>query len=141
MATYFVSTSDGRVHQLDGVTDVELVINDGVATVVYDGVWRNTLQYPSISSAAEPKYGPGWTMNPDATQPFYRTTSGDPLIMRPKDALDTTQPDIFKDDTLKEEPPRFLEIKKSYWKFTSADGPFFFPMELVTGMGNNAPTY
>jgi hypothetical protein len=141
MATYFVSTSDGRVHQLDDVTDVELVVNDGVATVVYDGVWRNTLQYPAAASSAEPKFGPGWSMSPDATAPFFRTTSTDPLIMRPSNALDTAQPDIFKDDILQEEKPRYLEIKKSYWKFTSADGPFFFPMELVTGMGNNAPTY
>jgi len=141
MATYYVSTSDGRVHQLDGVTDVELVVNDGVATVVYDGVWRNTLQYPSTTSSAEPKFGPGWSMSPDATAPFYRNTSGDALIMRPKDATDTTQPDIFKDDILQETAPRFLEIKVSYWKFTTADGPFFFPREIVTGMANNAPTY
>lgn len=141
MATYYVSTSDGRVHQLDGVTNVELVVNDGVATVVYDGVWRNTLQYPAVSSANEPKYGPGWSMSPDATAPFFRNTATDELIMRPANNMDTAQPDIFKDDILQEEKPRFLEIKKSYWKFTAADGPFFFPMELVTGMGNNAPTY
>lgn len=141
MATYYVSTSDGRVHQLDGVTDVELVVNDGVATVVYDGVWRNTLQYPSTSSSTTPMFGPGWTMSPDSTAPFYRGSPADAMIYRPSSPSDPIQPDIFKDDILREEPPRFLEIKRSYWKFTTGDGPFFFPMELVTGMGNNAPTY
>lgn len=141
MATYYVSTSDGRVHQLDGVTDVELVVNDGVATVVYDGVWRNTIQFPFATNTQPPMYGPGWTMTPDATNPFARQTTADALLMRPRDAADTVQPDIFKDDVIQEEPPRFLEVKKSYWKFTSADGPFFFPMEIVVGMANNPPTY
>lgn len=141
MATYYVSTSDGRVHQLDGVTDVELVVNDGVATVVYDGVWRNTLQYPAVTNSQPPMYGPGWTMTPDETNPFARQATTDDLLMRPRDAADTVQPDIFKDDTIKETAPRFLEVKKSYWKFTSADGPFFFPMEIVVGMANNPPTY
>lgn len=141
MATYYVSTSDGRVHQITGVTDVELVVNDGVAAVVYDGVWRNTIPFPATSSATNPLYGPGWVASPDSTSPFYRATSADAMIYRPSDVADTVQPDVFKDDILTETAPRNLEVKKSYWKFTATDGNFFFPMEMVVGMSNNLPVY
>jgi hypothetical protein len=141
MSTYYVSTSDGRVHQLDGVTGVALVVNDGVATVVYDGVWRNTLQYPLATNTQPPMYGPGWTMSPDMTKPFMRQSATSDLIMSPVDLTDNNMPDIYKDDIIKETAPRFLEMKKSFWKFTCDDGPFFFPMELVVGMSNNPPTY
>jgi len=141
MATYYVSTSDGRIHQITGVTGVELVVNDGVATVMYDGVWRNTIPFPSTNNATSPLYGPGWVATPDATTPFHRVTSADAMIYHPIDAADTIQPDLFKDDILTETAPRFLEVKKSYWKFTATDGDFFFPAEMVVGMSNNLPTY
>ena len=139
MATYYVSTSDGRVHQIDGVSAVELVVNDGVATVVYDGVWRNTIPFPSANNTTNPLYGPGWTASPSS---YSRATSADPLIVRPDSAADVaTQPNVFIDDILQETAPRHLEVKKSFWKFTATDGDFFFPMEMVVGMSNNLPTY
>jgi hypothetical protein len=137
MATYYISTSDGRVHQIDGVTGCELVVNDGVATVVYDGVWRNVLMFPAAVSGANTTYGPGWSVTPAK---FDRDSGTGNLLWTPTSG-DTTQPTIFQDDILQETAPRHLEIKKSYWKFTTADGDFFFPMEVVVGMSNNAPTY
>lgn len=141
METYYVSTSDGRVHQIDGVTDVEIVVNDGVATEVYDGVWRNVIPFPFATNSQPPMYGPGWTMTPDKNSPFARQTTADELLMRPRDAADTVMPDIFTDDVINETEPRFLKVKKSYWRFTTASAKFFFPLEVVVGMSNNPPTY
>ncbi len=136
-ATYYISTSDGRVHQIDGVTACSLVVNDGVAAVVYDGVWRNVLPFPAAASGANTTYGPGWVVTPVK---FDRDIGSGVLLWTPTSG-DATQPSIFADDILQEEPPRHLEVKKSYWKFETTDGDYFFPMELVTGMANNAPTY
>jgi len=46
-----------------------------------------------------------------------------------------------KDDVMAHTAPRYLEVKKSFWKFVTSGGNYFFPIERVVGMSNTAPTY
>lgn len=127
-ASYYVSTDDGRVHHISDVTTTPtIVVNDGVASVVYDGYYRNVFPYANTgaSTASSYPYGPGWTGIP--------TYTGSP----PAISAYNIQPDDVAGDV----PPRPLEIKKSYWKFVTAGGSYFFPIERVVGMSNNPPSY
>lgn len=127
-ASYYVSTDDGRVHHIAQVTaSPTIVVNDGVATTVFDGYYRDVYGYSNTGaqSASVIPFGPGWSM--------YPTYGGSPLSI--------TDWTVVPDDMVTHEPPRFLEVKKSYWKFVTADGAYFFPIERVVGMSNNAPTY
>lgn len=128
MADYYVTTTDGRTHLLENVTATPtIVVNDGVATTVFDGVYRDLLPYPNTGANQSTTYpfGPSWTGVP--------TYSGSPLAI--------TAYDIVPDDVAEHVAPRFLELKKSYWKFVCDTFEYFFPIEQVTGMSNTKPTY
>jgi len=125
-ADYYVSTTDGRVHPIVGVTSIEIVVNDDVATVVYDGVWRNVFPFSQTGDSTVPtlgRYGPGWSAHP--------VVSG----------TTATGYDIFEDDVYTSTAPRHLEIKISMWKFTTPTGSFFIPVNNVVAMSNTTPTY
>jgi len=127
MADYYISTDDGRVHHISAVTATPtIVVNDGVATTVFDGVYRDVFPYPNTGSDHSKNFafGPGWV---------GVTEWGGA-------AWDYPSP-MVKDDVVSHTAPRFLEVKKSFWKFVTADGSYFFPIERVIGMSNNAPTY
>jgi len=130
MADYYISTDDGRVHHISAVTATPtIVVNDGVATTVFDGVYRDVFPYPNSGSNVSSNFafGPGWTGVPvqTATPTWDYTGAGA----------------IIKDDVTAHTAPRYLEVKKSFWKFVTADGAYFFPIERVVGMSNTAPTY
>lgn len=128
MADYYISTDDGRVHHVTDVTATPtIVLNDGVATTVFDGVYRDVFPYPNTGANVSTTFafGPGWVAEP--------TFSGGPLLV--------TAYTVIKDDIIGHVAPRFMEVKKSYWKFVTAAGNYFFPIERVVGMSNTAPTY
>jgi len=128
MADYYISTDDGRVHHITDVTATPtIVVNDGVATTVFDGVYRDVFPYPNSGSNLTTNYpfGPGWSAVP--------TFAGSP----PTYSAYT----VVQDDVTDHTAPRYLEVKRSYWKFVTADGGYFFPIERVVGMSNTAPTY
>lgn len=128
-ADYYVSTTDGRVHPITGVTTVAIVTNDGVATVVYDGVWRNVIPFSNTgdsASAAVGRYGPGWSIHPIVT-------AGSPVVI--------SDYEVFTDDVFNDVAPRNLEIKISMWKFTTPTGNYFIPVHNVVAMSNTTPTY
>lgn len=125
-ADYYVSTTDGRVHPITGVTTLSIVENDGVATVVYDGVWRNSFSFSHTGDSTTPtvgRYGPGWSVHPVISG---TTISGYSL---------------YEDDVFTETAPRFLEIKVSMWKFETNQGDYFIPVNNVVAMSNTAPTF
>jgi hypothetical protein len=127
MADYYISTDDGRVHHISAVTAAPtIVVNDGVATTVFDGVYRDVFPYPNTGANLSTTFafGPGWVAVPDWTGA----------------AWDYPNPTI-EDDVVSHTAPRYLEVKKSFWKFVTADGAYFFPIERVVGMSNTAPTY
>lgn len=128
MADYYISTDDGRVHHITDVTATPtIVLNDGVATTVFDGVYRDVFPYPNSGAnvATQYAYGPGWVGDP--------TFGGAPVAV--------TAYATVKDDVVSHTAPRYLEVKKSFWKFVTAAGSYFFPIERVVGMSNTAPTY
>jgi len=129
MADYYVSTTDGRVHPITGVTAVEIVTNDGTATPVYDGVWRNVFPFSQTgdsTAATMMRYGPGWSLHPIIT-------AGSPTVIN--------DCKIYEDDVYTETAPRHLEIKISMWKFTTPTGDYFIPVNNVVAMSNTTPTY
>jgi len=126
MADYYISTDDGRVHHITGVTSTpDILLNDGVATTVFDGVYRDVFPFPQTgsSTASNYPYGPGWT--------------GVPVVV----ATVVTNSAIATSDEVSHTAPRFLEVKRSFWRFKTAGGDYFFPIERVVGMSNTAPTY
>jgi len=127
MADYYISTDDGRVHHISAVTATPtIVVNDGVATTVFDGVYRDVFPYPNTGANISTTFafGPGWVGVPE-----WDTTAWD----YPNATV--------QDDVVAHTAPRYLEVKKSFWKFVTADGAYFFPIERVIGMSNTAPTY
>lgn len=126
MADYYVSTDDGRTHLIEDVTATPtIVVNDNVATTVYDGVYRDVLPFPNTgATAANFPFGPGWVSIP--------SYSGGATVT-------TYTP--FEDDLVTNTAPRYLQVKKSFWQFVTAGGNYFFPMERVIGMSNTLPTY
>lgn len=126
MADYYISTDDGRVHHITGVTATPtIVINDGVATTVFDGVYRDVFPFPQTgaSTTSNYAYGPGWTVVPIVA------------------ATVVTNSSISTGDDVSHTAPRYLEVKKSYWKFVAGSFAYFFPIERVVGMSDTAPTY
>jgi len=126
MADYYVSTTDGRVHPITGVTAVEIVTNDGTATPVYDGVWRNVFPFSQTgdsASIAVGRYGPGWSAHPEIT------------------GTTITGYTLYEDDVFTDTAPRHLVIKISMWRFTTPTGDYFIPVNNVVAMSNTAPTY
>lgn len=128
MADYYISTDDGRVHHITGVTATPTIeVNDGVATTVFDGVYRDVFPFPQTGSSPQNNYayGPGWTAEP--------TFGGAELAI--------TAYTVYQDDVMSHTAPRYLQLKKSFWQFVTAGGNYFFPIERVVGMSNTAPTY
>jgi len=126
MANYYVSTDDGRVHLIEDVTATPTIVeNDGVASTVYDGVYRDVLPFPNTgATSANYPFGPGWVSVP--TYAGSTTATGYTAV---------------DDDILTNTAPRYLQVKKSFWKFVTAAGDYFFPIERVVGMSNTLPTY
>lgn len=128
MADYYISTDDGRVHHITGVTATPtIVLNDGAGGDIYDGVYRDVFPFPNTGADVSTHfaYGPGWVAEP--------TFSGSPLYV--------TAYTVIKDDIVAHVAPRSLLVKHSYWAFVTAGGNYFFPVERVVGMSNTAPTY
>lgn len=126
MADYYISTDDGRVHHITGVTATPTIeLNDGVATTVFDGVYRDVFPFPQTgaSTTTNYAYGPGWGVIPSIV------------------ATVVTNNSIATSDEFSHTAPRYLEVKKSYWKFVAGSFDYFFPIERVVGMSNTAPTY
>lgn len=123
---YYVTTTDGRIHHLEGITATPtMVTNDGVATSIFNGVYRDVFPFPNAgaNSASNYPYGPGWT----AVASFAAGTLDDY--------------ETVKDDVADHVAPRFLEEKRSYWKFVQSSFAFFFPVDQVVGMSNTEPTF
>lgn len=134
MADYYISTDDGRVHHITGVTATPtIVVNDGVATTVYEGVYRDVFPYPNTGAnlTSSFPYGPGWTAKLIVGATTFPATGGTELYYQ----------SISEDDVMSHTAPRYLQLKKSFWQFVTADGNYFFPIERVVGMSNTAPTY
>lgn len=126
MADYYISTDDGRVHHITGVTATPtIVLNDGAGGDIYDGVYRDVFPFPQTgaSNTTNYAYGPGWTMVPTVV------------------ATMVTNDTVAADDVVEHVAPRSLLVKHSYWAFVTAGGNYFFPVERVVGMSNTAPTY
>lgn len=126
MADYYISTDDGRVHHITDVTATPTIVdNDGVAATVYDGVYRDVMPFPNTGANQTTTYpfGPHWTLVPVMTGTTW--TGGT----------------VYGDDLAKNVAPRYLLVKKSMWKFVTAAGSYFFPIERVVGMSNTTPTY
>lgn len=126
-ANYYVTTTDGRVHHLSDVTALSIVENDGTATYIYDGVYRDVLNFPNTGDASATlwKYGPGWSANV--------TISGSPLAQ--------TAYNVSEDDIWTHTPPRDLKINISHWKFETSQGDYFIPVNNVVAMSNHLPTF
>lgn len=126
MADYYISTDDGRVHHITGVTATPtIVLNDGAGGDIYDGVYRDVFPFPQTgaSTTTNYAYGPGWGVVPSIV------------------ATVVTNNSIAVSDEFSHVAPRSLLVKHSYWAFVTAGGNYFFPVERVVGMSNTAPTY
>ena len=45
---YYVTTTDGRIHHLEDITATPTVVtNDGVATSIFNGVYRDVFPFPN----------------------------------------------------------------------------------------------
>lgn len=140
-ADYYVSLKSGSVVKITGVTaSPTIVSNDGVASTVSSGTYRNlisgfgTSTYSGTTTEV-PLWGPGFTM-----MPFYTYTAADGLKFRA--TAGAVGPfELFKDDRIMGVAPRALTWTESHWKFNTAGGNYFIPFKEVLAMSNSEPLY
>lgn len=140
-ASYYVSLKSGSVVLIANVTETPtLVLNDGVASTVSSGTYRNLIsafgQSTNDYTDNAPIWGPGFSM-----QPHYTMHAADGLKLR-TNAIDPAGPfTTYKDDRLMAVAPRALTWAESHWKFVTADGNYFIPYKEVLAMSNSEPLY
>ena len=129
MADYYVTLKNGSTVLISGVTATPtLVTNDGTATEVKSGTYRDLLGgfgESAIASASIPLWGPGWSLMP--------TYSGSPLAV--------TTLTLYSDDRLTGTAPRQMAWDESHWKFVTTASDYFIPFKEVVAMSNSAPIY
>lgn len=134
-ASYYVSLKNGSVVLITAVTATPtLVTNDGVATEIFSGTYRDLISGFGTSTVSPgtsvPIWGPGFTASPSFSM------NGGALT------FDVTTPfTTYKDDRMTGTAPRQMSWDESHWKFVTADGNYFIPFKEVIAMSNSAPLY
>lgn len=138
-ASYYVSLKGGSVVLIANVTATPtIVVNDGAATAINSGTYRNLISGFGTSAGNEdtiPVWGPGFTNTPNFTMHAtdglrYALTAGGPGPFT-----------LYKDDRLTQTAPRQYAWAESHWKFVTADGAYFIPFKEVIAMSNSEPLY
>jgi len=134
-ASYYVSLKNGSVVLIANVTATPaIVVNDGTATEIKSGTYRDLISGFGSSTvtpgSTAPIWGPGFTSAPNfimtgATLTFNATT---PFT-------------LFEDDHLTGTAPRQMAWDESHWKFVTAAGDYFIPVKEVVAMSNSEPLY
>lgn len=134
-APYYVSLKSGSVVLIANVTATPtIVLNDGVATAISSGTYRdlisgfgNSVVSPGTSA---PIWGPGFTSAPTFIM------SGTTLTFNA-----TTPFTTYKDDRMTGTAPRQMQFDESHWRFVTAGGDYFIPFKEVIAMSNSEPLF
>ena len=134
-APYYVSLKSGSVVLIANVTATPtIVLNDGVATAISSGTYRDLISgfgSSTFSTTSFPIWGPGFTGSPNLA---VNPVGGGLMYASPPFTT-------YEDDRMTGTAPRQMQFDESHWKFVTADGAYFIPFKEVIAMSNSEPLF